>query len=140
MTIFIPVGRLTAEPEVRSTSAGEITTFGYAVDTGVKDSEGNKITNFFNVSVWGKMGENAAKHLHKGDPVSVTGSFCSRVYQATDGTKRNSLDIRAMSVDYLPRGQKNDTQSNEAQAKPPRRQQKPQQSYASVSDDDEMPF
>lgn len=143
MTLFIPVGRLASEPSLRNTAGGRTCcSFNYAADTGNKDANGEKITNFFNVTAWGKLAEVVEKNLNKGDAVSVTGSFCSRVYQGTDGKQRNSLDINAISIDFLPGGKKGDAQRSsgtQQEAQPKRRRPQPTVTESS-NDDDEMPF
>lgn len=144
MILFIPVGRLASEPSLRETAGGHTCcSFSYAVDTGVKDANGQKITNFFNVTAWGKLAEVVEKRLNKGDAVSITGSFCSRAYQGTDGKQRNSLDINASSIDFLPGGKKEDGQKKDDSASSPprrRRQQQQVEAEATSNDPDEMPF
>lgn len=144
MTIFIPVGRFASEPTMRESTTGRsCCSFNYAVDTGVRDAAGNKITNFFTVTAWGKLGETVQKHFHKGDAVSVTGSFCARPYESKkDGTMRTSLDITATSIDFLPGGKKDDSSKPAQQdEKPAKRRRAAQQvEYEDESDDDELPF
>lgn len=140
MTLFIPVGRLATEPSTRTTGTGKsICSFTLAVDTGFKDANDQKITNFLQVNAWGKLGEVAQNNLHKGDAVSVTGKFCARPYESKkDGTQRTSLDLNATDIDFLPSGKKNaDNKSDEAPA-PKRR--RPVQQVEDSGDDDEMPF
>ena len=143
MTLFIPVGRLTADPTTTQSANGRSrTTFSLAVDTGVKDASDQKITNFLNVTAWGKLGELAQNNLHKGDAVSVTGKFCARPYESKkDGQTKVSLDLNVTDIDFLPGGKKQ-TQETASQADPAaqRRRRAQAQAVAETSDDDEMPF
>lgn len=144
MTLFIPVGRLTADPVTSQSGNGRSrTTFSLAVDTGVKDANDQKITNFLNVTAWGKLGEIAQNNLHKGDAVSVTGKFCARPYESKkDGQTKVSLDLNVTDIDFLPGGKKqaqgDAAQEDTAPAQRRRRQQA--QAVQTESDDDEMPF
>ena len=144
MTIFIPVGRFASEPATRESGTGRsCCSFNFAVDTGVKDAAGQKITNFFNVTCWGKLGEMVQKHFTKGDAVSITGTFCARPYESKkDGSQRTSLDITATSVDFLPGGKKDDSAkpASQNEAAPKRRRPAQPVEYEDQSDDDELPF
>ena len=57
--------------------------------------------NYFNVTVWGAQGENAARYLSKGRPVAIDGRLEWREWEAQDGTKRQAIDIIADSVQFL---------------------------------------
>ena len=63
-------GNLTREPELRFTSGGTATCgFGVAVNRRYQQNGEwtDAPTNFFNVTVWGQLGENCAATLSKGD-------------------------------------------------------------------------
>ena len=57
--------------------------------------------NYFNVTVWGAQGENAASYLSKGRPVAIDGRLEWREWESQDGTKRQATDIIADSVQFL---------------------------------------
>ena len=57
--------------------------------------------NYFNVTVWGAQGENAARYLSKGRPVAIDGRLEWREWETQDGTKRQAIDIIADSVQFL---------------------------------------
>lgn len=142
MTLFIPVGRIATEPATRESGNGRsCCSFSFAVDTGVKSASGEKITNFFNVTAWGKLGELVQNHLHKGDAVSITGKFCARPYTSKkDNAEKTSLDITATDVDFLPGGKKEGAaEKPQAEEERPKRR-RPQPVEAADEDDDELPF
>lgn len=65
-------GRLTGDPQLFDKGCN----FSVALDTAHIDPETHHpTTEFFRVTVWGKRGESAAKYLHKGDAVVVTGDY-----------------------------------------------------------------
>ena len=93
------IGRLTKDPELRYTQNNKaVCSFAIANDTGWGD---NKQTNFVDVVVWGKVGENCANYLSKGKLASVDGELHTRTYETQDGQKRKVYEIVAQSVDFL---------------------------------------
>lgn len=102
MNKVLLTGRLTRDPELRSTTSGlEVTSFSIAVNRNFKNKEGNIEADFFNVSVFGKQAENVAKYCFKGSQVGVEGRLQSRSYEAQDGTKRYVTDVVADRVEFL---------------------------------------
>jgi len=98
-------GNLTADPELRSLPSGTaVCELRVACNGRRKDqSSGEWIDkpNYFNVKVWGPQGENAARYLSKGRPVAIDGRLDWREWEAQDGTKRQTIDIIADSVQFL---------------------------------------
>ena len=100
-------GNLTADPELRSTPNGKpVCNLRIACNTRRKSGDGEWVDkpNYFNVTVWGAQGENAARYLSKGRPVAVDGRLEWREYEAQDGSKRQVVDIIADSVQFLNSG------------------------------------
>lgn len=88
------IGNLTRDPEVRYTTGDNpmaICRFGIAVNEGYGDK---KTTNFLNIVVFGKSGENCEKHLKKGSKVAVNGKIKTGSYEK-DGQRVNTFDIVA---------------------------------------------
>jgi single-strand DNA-binding protein len=98
-------GNLTADPELRSLPSGtSVCELRVACNSRRKDqSTGEWVDkpNYFNVKVWGAQGENAARYLSKGRPVALDGRLDWREWEAQDGTKRQTIDIIADSVQFL---------------------------------------
>ena len=109
-------GNLTRDPELRSTPGGTpVCSLRVAVNSRRKESESGQWVdkpNYFDVTVWGAQGENCAQYLGKGRPVAVDGRLNWREWQAQDGSKRQSVDIIADSVQFL--GSRDGAQSNGA--------------------------
>ena len=104
-TIITVVGNLTADPELRSLPSGtSVCSLRIACNTRRKDQASGEWVdkpNYFNVTVWGAQGENAARFLSKGRPVAIDGRLEWREWEAQDGTKRSAVDIIADSVQFL---------------------------------------
>jgi single-strand DNA-binding protein len=98
-------GNLTADPELRSLPSGtSVCNMRIACNTRRKNNstgEWEDKPNYFNVTVWGAQGENAARFLSKGRPVAIDGRLEWREWEAQDGTKRQAVDIIADSVQFL---------------------------------------
>jgi single-strand DNA-binding protein len=98
-------GNLTADPDLRSLPSGmAVCNLRIASNTRRKNGstgEWEDKPNYFNVTVWGAQGENAARYLSKGRPVAIDGRLEWREWEAQDGTKRQSIDIIADSVQFL---------------------------------------
>ena len=104
------IGRLTRDPELRTTTNGaSTTTFSIAVD-GYRNANGETHTDFINIVVWNKQAENVVKYCHKGSQVGINGRISSRTYTAQDGTNRYVTEVVASSVTFL--GSKNDGTSS----------------------------
>lgn len=94
------VGRLTRDPELRTTTSGkQVVGFGLAVD----DPFNKEHTNFFNVSAWGSTADFVSKYLTKGRLVAVDGRLNQRKYTTQDGQNRDVVEIVADRVQGLDR-------------------------------------
>jgi single-strand DNA-binding protein len=62
-------------------------------------------TSFVSVKCWGRLANNVAVCIRKGEPVVVMGRVQVREYAAKDGAKGQSVDVYASSIGYdLARG------------------------------------
>ena len=97
-------GNLTRDPELRSTPSGTpVCGLRVACNTRRKDASGewDDKPNYFDITIWGRQGENAAQYLEKGRPVAIDGRLEWREWQDKEGNKRQSIDIIADSVQFL---------------------------------------
>jgi single-strand DNA-binding protein len=95
------VGNLTREPELRFTNGGRaIASFGLAVSRRYQtNGEWQEQTSFFNVVVWGQLGENVAQSCTKGTRLMVSGRLEQRSYEPRDGgEKRTIVEVVADEV------------------------------------------
>jgi len=100
----ILVGNLGKDPEVRFTGSGKaVCKFSLATTTSWNDTEGarQERTEWHNIIVWGKQGENCGKFLSKGRQVFVEGEIRNRSYDDKDGNKRYITEIVAQNVRFL---------------------------------------
>ena len=112
MNKVILIGRLTRDPEMRSTGSGiNVTSFSVAVQRPFTDQSGERGVDFFNCTAWRKQAENIAKYCFKGSQVAVEGRLQNREYDAQDGSKRRVTEVQADSVTFL--GSKGGTSNND---------------------------
>jgi single-strand DNA-binding protein len=101
----ILTGNLTTDPELRETATGlTVCKLRVASTARRKTSDGEGYEdrpNYFNVTVWGGQGENAAQHLSKGRSVAIDGRLEWHEWETTDGEKRQGVDIIADSLQFL---------------------------------------
>ena len=93
----ILMGRLTKDPELRSTQSGTpVCSFTLAVNRRGKD-EG---TDFLDIVAWSKTAEFASKYFTKGQQVAVAGRIQARTWEDSNGNKRKSVEIVAEEVHF----------------------------------------
>lgn len=102
MNKAIIIGRLTRDPEMRTTQSGiNSTTFTVAVSRNYSGANGERETDFINCVAWRNQAENIKKYCVKGTQVAVEGRIQTRSYDANDGTKRYVTEIVADNVTFL---------------------------------------
>jgi len=102
-------GNLTRDPELRALESGT-SVCSLRIASNSRRKQGGEWVdkpNYFSVTVWGAQGENCARFLSKGRPVAIDGRLDWREWQAQDGSKRESVEIIAESVQFL--GSREDT-------------------------------
>ena len=102
MNKAIIIGRLTKDPEMRTTTSGlTVTSFTVAVSRPFAEANGERGTDFLNCVVWRKQAENVAKYCQKGSQIAVEGRIQTRSYDAQDGSKRYVTEIVCDNVTFL---------------------------------------
>lgn len=102
MNKVIIIGRLSRDPEMRSTASGINTTmFNVAVSRNYTGSSGTREADFINCIAWRKQAENIAKYCKKGSQVAVEGRIQTRNYDANDGSRKYITEIIADNVTFL---------------------------------------
>ena len=95
----ILMGRLTRDPEQRSTTTGKtIASFSIAVDRGGQDDQ----ADFFDITAWEKTGELVMQYLAKGRRVLVQGRLRQDSWDDKEtGKKRSRVEVTANDVTFL---------------------------------------
>lgn len=145
------MGRLTADPELKTTSSGiSVTSFSVAVDRSFAKAGTERQTDFINVVAWRSTADFICKYFTKGQMIAVSGSIQTRNYEDKQGNKRTAFEIVASDVSFT--GSKRESGGSSepyapAQSKPAAFQESaPAYSSGSNEDfeeilgDDDLPF
>ena len=90
-------GRIVKEPKQTPYQSSTVVSFPMAVNTVKK--EGDKyISDFYNISVWGKSAEFIFPRIKNGMMVHVYGDLTLQTYKNKAGVEKQSLSVRATEV------------------------------------------
>ena len=96
------IGNLTRDVEMSQTASGiSVARFSVAVNRRYQSADGEHKTDFFNVSAWRGLAENAAKFLKKGSKVYVSGPIHFDVYKDKNGNNQTSAQLTAEDIEFL---------------------------------------
>ena len=114
------VGRLTPDPELRSTPSGTVVcSLRVACNSARRDAGGELVErpNYFDVSVFGAAAENVGSYLHRGRRVGVDGRLEWREWETAEQQKRQAVSIVADTVQFLdsPRGERGEGEHGEGE-------------------------
>ena len=102
MNKAILIGRLTKDPELRTTPTGRnVCQFSVAVSRNFTNANGEREADFINCVVWDKQAENLAKYQRKGNQIAVEGRIQTRNYDDKDGKKVYVTEILASNISFL---------------------------------------
>lgn len=100
------MGRLTADPELRTTNNGtEVTSFCIAVDRVGQE----KHTDFIDCVAWRNKAEFITKYFSKGDLIAITGAIQTRYYEDKNGSKKKAVEVMVTGVSFC--GNKTETKT-----------------------------
>ena len=117
---IIVVGRLTRDPELRTTSTGkDVVEFSIAVNKRIKPADGPD-ADFFRVKAWGQTASYVGEYIGRGRLVAVDGRLESRKYTDKEGNAREIVEIVAENVNALdrPKEDAKPRQESRGKAKP----------------------
>lgn len=121
-------GRLTQEPELKTTSSGiNVTTFGLAVQRKAAAKGQQPVTDFLSVTAWRNAAELICKYFRKGDPIFVEGNLQVRAWKDSTGKNRYQTDVVVESVSFI------DSKGEKAMPEPA-------EAMEDLSSDQDLPF
>lgn len=142
------MGRLTADPELKTTTSGlSVTTFSIAVDRAFARSGEERQTDFINIVAWRQNAEFICRYFKKGNMIALTGSLQSRSYEDRNGNRRTAYEVVVDRASFC--GSKSEMgggSQSYSQVPPTEQQAAPAFKTASASDfeeitgDEDLPF
>lgn len=98
LNAVVIMGRLTADPELKTTQSGvAVTSFTLAVDRYAKEE---RKTDWVDVVAWRQTAEFICKYFTNGQMIAVTGSIQTRNWEDKQGNKRKAVEIVAREVSF----------------------------------------
>ena len=139
------MGRLTYEPELRTTQSGvSVLSFQVACDRSYQSQGQERQADFIDCVAWRQTAEFISRYFHKGSMIAVEGSIQTRNYTDKNGNNRKAVEVIANNVSFC--GSKAESGTSSA---PSQEFSQPAPSYSSadtsdfeeiVDDDDDLPF
>ena len=137
------MGRLTYEPELRSTPNGvAVIHFQIVCDRRFKSNEEENKADFIDITAWRQTAEFISRYFHKGSMIAVEGSIQTDNFTDKDGNKRKSVQVVANNVSFCGSKAESGTATDSAI-------NQPEPSYVAaddadfeeiIDDDDDLPF
>lgn len=126
------MGRLVADPELKTTPAGvEVCKITVAVDRNFVKAGEERQCDFIDVVAWRTTAVFVCKYFHKGSMIAVNGEIQTRTYEDKNGNKRKAFEIVARNVSFCGgKSEGNNSAPSSVPAAP----------SDSVEDDEDLPF
>lgn len=94
-------GKLTADPELKTTQSGiSVTSFTVAVNRKVKSGDEQK-ADFITVVAWRGTAEFICKYFHKASSITIVGSLQTRNWTDDNGNKRYVTEVVAEEAYFV---------------------------------------
>ncbi|MBE6811176.1 MAG: single-stranded DNA-binding protein [Ruminococcaceae bacterium] len=99
--LVVLTGRLTADPELKTTPNGiPVTTFSIAVNRNYRAGEEQQ-TDFINIVAWRQRAEFITKYFKKGSMIGIEGSIQTRRYQDKNGNNRTIFEVVVNNAQFV---------------------------------------
>ena len=95
------MGRLVADPELRTTTSGiSVTSFRIAVDRSFVRQGEERQADFIDIVAWRQTADFVCRYFRKGSMIAVQGSIQTRAYEDKQGNKRTAVEVVADNVSF----------------------------------------
>ena len=131
-------GRITADPELKSTPSGvPVTSFTVAVNRSYRAKNGEQPqADFINVTAWRQTAEFITRNFHKASSICIVGSIQTRSYTDKQGQKRYATEVVADEAHFVDaKGSSGAAESHTAEACA-----ETTAGYVDSGGDDDLPF
>ena len=144
-------GRITADPELKSTPSGiSVTSFTVAVNRSYRGKNGEETqADFINVTAWRQTAEFITRHFHKASSICIVGSIQTRSYTDKQGQKRYATEVVADEAHFVDSkseadnkrtASQNNPENSSFQYMPEQYQTQPAPNSVGIDDEDSLPF
>lgn len=138
----IIMGRLTADPELRTTQGGlSVSSFTVAVERSYSGKDSERKTDFIRCVAWRQQAEFLTKYFGKGQMIAVQGSIQVQNYEDRNGVKRERTEIIADNISFCGSKSEGNTAERPApQHNEPKIDVDTEDHYEVPPEDDDLPF
>ena len=143
-------GRLTADPELKTTTTGvSVTSFSIAVNRRFSGKNGEESqADFINVTAWRQTAEFITRFFHKASSICVVGTIQTRSWTDNQGQKRYTTEVVADEAYFVDAKSESPVSGGSQGAYVPDNygtpafssQQAGAPKFEELSDDEELPF
>lgn len=150
LNIVAIMGRLVADPELRTTANGtNVCSFRIACDRNFVSQGQERQVDFIDIVVWRQAADFVCKYFQKGSMIAVDGALQSRNYKDKQGNSRTAVEVVANHISFAGPRKKPDGQAvDDGGEAPPKDYREPAPAYfqgsaddfAVIDDNDDLPF
>lgn len=151
LNVVAIMGRLVADPELRTTQAGHsVCSFRIACDRSYVQQGQERQADFIDIVAWRQQADFVSKYFRKGSMIAVEGSLQTRQYQDKNGNNRTAVEVVANNISFAgaKRQDSQNVPSYEQQTASHVEQAKAQTGFAQgsaddfavINDNDDLPF
>ena len=141
-------GRITSDPEVKTTQSGtSVVQFTVAVDRSYAGKDGEKKSDFIRCVAWRGTADFIGKYFKKGKPIVLDGTLQTRQYTDKDGNKREATEVLVENVEFTISDRTDNggaapaaKPKAAASAEPAPAATTPDDEFDVTDDDDDLPF
>ena len=141
----ILMGRLVADPELRTTTTGKsVASFRIAVDRSFQKAGEQRQADFINIVAWESQANFVTRYFQKGSMIAIQGQLQSRTYEDNSGAKRTVYEVLAREISFC--GSKAESGTSAAPVAPaapavtPSYQTAVAGDFEEITDDEDLPF
>lgn len=141
LNVVVLTGRLTADPELKTTANGtSVCSFSIAVDRRYRSGE-DRTADFINIVAWRASAEFVSKYFKKGQMIAIEGSIQTRRYQDKEGKNRTAFEVVANNVQFADFARRDGDAADTSAASPVSFSNADAGDFTSIDDgDDDLPF
>ena len=141
-------GRITSDPEVKTTQSGtSVVQFTVAVDRNYAGKDGEKKSDFIRCVAWRGTADFIGKYFKKGKPIVLDGTLQTRQYTDKYGNKREATEVLVENVEFTISDRTDNggaapaaKPKAAASAEPAPAATTPDDEFDVTDDDDDLPF
>ena len=137
--LVVLTGRLTADPELKTTPTGvPVTSYSLAVNRNYRSGEEQQ-ADFINIVAWRQRAEFICKYFTKGSLIGIEGSIQTRKYTDKNGNNRTAFEVVVNNAQFVESKRDN---SNVVANEPASFSNADVNDFADLgtADDDDLPF